>query len=521
MNLLQFVPAVLPRALRRAAAVLAPVLVMAACSGDGPIGPGAAPTPVLPEPVACRVSRQPLAVSCGSPSSTQGGPSFAIVGGQGRNIWFSMSNPIYDPATDTLSVEVTIRNMSAQPMGTADGLTAHPNGVRVFITQPLPYGITARSDGTANFTQAGQLYWQYTPADFGNPCCLRPMETTAPRRWKFHLNGAYGFLFSVAVSAAMPAEYGVLRWPSYLQAGLLPASGDTVLDLYGSPATLWAFGLTGLVAEYSNDKWGMIPLPDGAGRKIRRFHAAPSCGTCATFGWGITNTEYFYAYSSSDRERFIPTYVGSGGWNAVGGSAVNNFWAVGDSGRIMVNRGTSEWHRLASPTGAKMRAVWVNPTEVWMGGEGGYLYRFDGSTWYPFPAPAGTTVVDLWGVGPTAVWAAAVRSGGSGPESFILFWNGSSWSQAAGPIPTELRAIQGRLTALDDAPNGTSPLRDVYAVGSDRVLHWNGLSWSEQYLDRRGQSLFAVSGTANALWATGGTNSSVWFGVRSDASPQL
>jgi hypothetical protein len=154
-----------------------------------------------------------------------------------------------------------------------------------------------------------------------------------------------------------------------------------------------------------------------------------------------------------------------------------------------------------------------------MGGEGGLLYRFDGSTWYSFPTPAGTTVVDMWGVNESAVWAAAVRNGGSGPESFILFWNGSSWSQAAGPLATELRAIQGRLTATDDTFNGTSPLRDVYAVGSDRLLHWNGIAWSEQYLDRRGQSLFAVSGSGNALWAAGGTSGSVWFGVRSDASP--
>jgi hypothetical protein len=109
-----------------------------------------------------------------------------------------------------------------------------------------------------------------------------------------------------------------------------------------------------------------------------------------------------------------------------------------------------------------------------------------------------------------------VRNGRSGPESFILRFNGTSWSQVAGPIPTELRSIGVRNPYSNDANFITDPATDVYAVGADRVLHWNGLACSEQYLDRRGESLFAVAGAHNSWWAVGGSNGSVWIGRRTD-----
>jgi hypothetical protein len=520
----------LGRAVRGAGAALAAALVLAGCAEQGPTAPAEGETPpsAVQDPIACRASRETLTVSCGGTSgSAGGGPGHAIFFGQGRNVWLQMSNPVYEAATDELSFEVTLRNLTAQPLGTADGLTP----------QPLPYGISARPDGTANFTQAGQPYWQYGPAEFGNPCCLKPTATTAPRRWKFHMNGAYSFLFSVGVSTQMPADYGVLQWQQYLHRGLGPSAADTVSDLFIDldnifyvPRAIYAFGFTGYVARYSNDAWEKVPLPDGAGRKIVSYAVLRSCPT-GQCGWGITNSDYFYQYDDTASERFRPVYVGPG-MRAVSGSAPHDSWAVGDSGRIMVTRpsGTSgrggiDWHRIASPTTENLRAVWVEGTFLWVGGESDYLYRFDGSTWRAFPLPTSATVVDIQGISsflaPSGryVWAVAVRNGASGPESFVFAWNGTSWEQALGPVPTEFRAIGVRRLVSPDLDVNTRPEADVYVVGSDRLLHWNGAGWTEQHLDRRGESLFAVAGISNSGWAVGGTNGSVWLGRRREASP--
>ena len=62
---------------------------------------------------------------------------------------------------------LTLQNLTAQPMGTADGTTPDANGTRVFfVNGPTTTGgtgtVTVTGEGTATLTAANQQYYAYT-----------------------------------------------------------------------------------------------------------------------------------------------------------------------------------------------------------------------------------------------------------------------------------------------------------------------------------------------------------------------
>ncbi|MGI6301761.1 MAG: WD40/YVTN/BNR-like repeat-containing protein [Verrucomicrobiota bacterium] len=126
------------------------------------------------------------------------------------------------------------------------------------------------------------------------------------------------------------------------------------------------------------------------------------------------------------------------------------------------------------PTGANLFAVWAAaPEDVFVGGEGGVILRWDGATWQTMPTPTQYDINAIHGNGPNDVWAVGgyTLHQDIDKHCVILHFDGQQWSEITPP----------------DYMGWTYPLIDVYAVAANDVwaipdigtaaVHWNGSQW--------------------------------------------
>ncbi|HYH82995.1 MAG TPA: hypothetical protein VEX86_24585, partial [Longimicrobium sp.] len=131
----------------RTAALVAGLALAAACTdrsnpaappvgGGGPGGGGVTPgKPIAIAVVACTGDLPSRTVSCDGQAPTSGadGLSHLVVGNQNVYVKLTSSNANYDLPTQTLTFDVTVRNLIPQPLGTTNGVALDPAGVRVFF----------------------------------------------------------------------------------------------------------------------------------------------------------------------------------------------------------------------------------------------------------------------------------------------------------------------------------------------------------------------------------------------------
>jgi hypothetical protein len=196
-------------------------LALAACvdrdNPAGPVDPIAGPgtltppaEPVLVQAIDCRVNVRSMLVQCGPVAGGEGAPDYLIVGSQNEYVTLTSTNQNYDPGTGVFTMDVTVRNLIPQPLGTADTMPAmspDPKGVQVFFsTPPMATAgsgdITVTADGTDEFTASGQDYYQYNTV-------LEQFEVSPPKTWTFNVPGTVeAFHFGVYVSTAVPWPKG-------------------------------------------------------------------------------------------------------------------------------------------------------------------------------------------------------------------------------------------------------------------------------------------------------------------------
>jgi hypothetical protein len=195
-------------------------LVLAACvdrdNPAGPAAPVAPPTatppaePVLVQAVDCQVNVRTMLVKCGPVGGGEGAPDYLIVGSQNEYVTLTSTDPEYDPGTGVFTMDVTVRNLIPQPLGTKDSTAAlapDANGVRVFFsTAPVATAGTGDIEvvaDTGTFLAAGQPFYQYNQV-------LEQFEVTNPAKtWTFNVPSTVEtFHFGVYVSAAVPWETG-------------------------------------------------------------------------------------------------------------------------------------------------------------------------------------------------------------------------------------------------------------------------------------------------------------------------
>jgi len=193
--------------------ILATALVLAACAdATDPARPDTA-TPDGPSAllaVTCTASRQARTVSCGAPVTT--GTRNVIIGGQHQYVTLTSSNVAV--VADSFMFDVSVTNLIPQPIGTTNGTSVDPAGVRVFFSSLASTGAgtmtVANPDGTAAFTAAGQPYFQYNTM-------LEQDSTSAVKRWKLRFTPEVTtFTFTVYVSTAVQYPDGYIDGIPYV-----------------------------------------------------------------------------------------------------------------------------------------------------------------------------------------------------------------------------------------------------------------------------------------------------------------
>lgn len=176
----------------------------------------------------CTVAVSGGGMQCALPQPSSGDARASgelIVGGQ--NVFVRLAAAAFSTFADTIQFDVTVENLIPQPLGTTDGVSVDPNGVRVFFYQgpvsnnPSAAASVGNADGEAFFTAANQPYFQWNEM-------LAPNQTSAPRTWKIQYTpGSTSVSFRVYVSAQVQYENG---WVDVTPpADTLPQGGNVTL----------------------------------------------------------------------------------------------------------------------------------------------------------------------------------------------------------------------------------------------------------------------------------------------------
>ncbi|HEU4559012.1 MAG TPA: hypothetical protein VFS20_14225 [Longimicrobium sp.] len=504
-----------------------------ACEAPTPVVPLAAPSAPSGslEELRCTVSMAAETLVCERPDGKARGD--LILGGQGVRVRLTSSNVSIDPATSTLSADVTVRNLMSQPIGTPDGTTV--SGVKVFFHQ-LPT-VTDGSgtvsvqnpDGTGTFTAANQPYFLYD-------AILHPQGTSAAKPWKFTVPAtATAFVFSVYVAAAAPIEAGVTRWTWKRGRGTLNDFSTAVWGTSDSSVYVVGYSNSGVgsVMHWNGHTWTELL---GTMKGVGKLYGVS--GTSDRDVWVAAGSELLH-YDGGTWRRYPADGANRlfGVWAATPDLA----YAVGTGSTVLRWNG-SEWNRVQIPDFVgtpEFYAVWgTSPHDVWVAG--GRILHFDGTSWTVSPVGGARWPNSLWGSSPTDVW---VMNG-----EFALHYNGTEWvdiwiygggfdyvggwgkeiyavgvDRWARPLILSLGSTGGMgislhgeqfdpvQTAVGGSPDGhfvavghgpynelrkapfgdwipapasryltdvvaISP-NDAYAVGAE-VLHWNGSAWS-------------------------------------------
>ena len=144
-------------------------------------GTGTPGTPVTVAALACSANRASLTVSCQPPRQSIAGAPDIIVGGQHVFVTATSSTVSYNSGTGQFKFDLTLTNLIEQKMGTTDGVSLDPNGIRVFFSSGpnVTSGTGVASvvpDGFGTFTAAGQPYYQYNQV-------IANGQTTAAKQW--------------------------------------------------------------------------------------------------------------------------------------------------------------------------------------------------------------------------------------------------------------------------------------------------------------------------------------------------
>ena len=200
---------------RRGSSLLAAALALAAAActdrenplapEPGPGGPGTPGTPITIQALECTGSRSTLTVHCSPLQPSRSGASGdIIVGSQGELVQVTTSGVAYNAGTGQFTFNTTLQNLIEQPMGTTDGTTLDPNGIRIFFhsgpTVLTGTGVASvLPDGFGTFTAAGQPYYQYNQV-------LASGVTSAAKAWTLIMPPTV-LTFSFLLYVSAPVEY--------------------------------------------------------------------------------------------------------------------------------------------------------------------------------------------------------------------------------------------------------------------------------------------------------------------------
>src|SRR5881396_28229 len=174
-------------AIARRAGILVLAAFAAACNDRSvPSEPGLPPG-VAGRVLTCAADVRAQTLSCTAPSPDAGRAKLSadlVLGGQGTYVALRSSAVSYDAGTSTFQADVTVQNLTALPLGTADGSMV--TGVKVFfhsgpnVVSGTGTVTVANPDGVGTFTGANQPFFRYTEL-------LQTAQVSSARTWRWNV----------------------------------------------------------------------------------------------------------------------------------------------------------------------------------------------------------------------------------------------------------------------------------------------------------------------------------------------
>jgi hypothetical protein len=208
-------------------------------------------------------------------------------------------------------------------------------------------------------------------------------------------------------------------------------------------------------------------------------------------------------------------------------------WAVGSSSTaefgqpfqtLIEHWDGTVWSVVPSPSpggsGSLSGVTALSGTDVWAVGSSSsrtLVEHWDGIGWSVVASPSPGSFSGLSAVATVSprtrrnVWAVGGSFNGSGNDTLIEHWDGTSWSVVASPSPGRFNALQGVSAVSQDdvwaVGNGTTDPAAPFAAET-LVEHWDGSSWSIVPSPTRddGSYFAAVAFDTGERWAVGSSH---------------
>jgi List-Bact-rpt repeat protein/parallel beta helix pectate lyase-like protein/thrombospondin type 3 repeat protein len=184
-------------------------------------------------------------------------------------------------------------------------------------------------------------------------------------------------------------------------------------------------------------------------------------------------------------------------WDVWGASASNVF-IVGEMGVVYRYNG-STWEDMSgiSGTQATLVSLWgATANKVFAAGSGGTVIRYDGGSWNPMIGVDATNLRDIWGT--------------SGSDVFVVGTGGTIWHYDA-VVPDEWMAQTSNTSEFLTGVSGTSG-SDVVAVGAVGTVQRYDGTWTAETDSLTQVDLYGVWGAAeNEVFAVGGAETILFY----------
>ncbi len=264
---------------------------------------------------------------------------------------------------------------------------------------------------------------------------------------------------------------------------------NTLIDAWGdSPSSIFAVGAGGTVVHHDGSAW-KTQVSGTTGD----LHEVWGSGPSDVWAGGKYGTLIHY-----DGKTWSKKYQRV--WSKVGvldiwGSSHTDLFAVGSYGTIHHLKGDT-WSAMKSGTSQHIYEVWgASSSEVYALAGGGAVLHYDGNKWTPHAShctyPSTSSVRGLWGAkikGQTVLYTVNGRY-------LVRHLPGAIWSCTN----TDTQPNAGAPANLVDVW-GVGPT-DLYAVGATgTIVHFDGTSWKPQYTGVT-YTLKKVWGSGNARYA--------------------
>jgi hypothetical protein len=253
---------------------------------------------------------------------------------------------------------------------------------------------------------------------------------------------------------ALPTSPDLTTAPTWELVAMATESSVSVSSIWGDPSGE-LFALRRVVLHYDGSAWSRTGLGGLDGFDV--------WGSSADDVFVVGKTLVGGSIAHYDGDVWTTTYTTKHGLYGVWGSSAKDVYAVGESSTILHYDGVS-WTPLDPPPDGNSKTfqdVWgSSSSDIFVVGSD-RVYHYDGSSWSVSLESGGSFI---WGNAGDDAYV-------GGPQwqlnGAILHYNGHEWTRM------ETGTQQDILGAWGSSSN------DMFFVGRDNVLHWDGATWTE------------------------------------------